>query len=154
MKYSLIAALCCTATVAIAQAPLWLVSCNNQNDPERLMCEVAQSIVLSEGNRRIATAAFVKPAGADEMTAVFTLPVGLYLPAGLQLSVDETELGELSFQSCDGQGCYATAPAAESWPQAMSEGTNLTVTIESQDRQTIDFTFPLEGFAQSLGVMP
>lgn len=154
MKKYLIVALCCTAMTASAQEPLWLVSCNNQNDPERLMCEVAQSIVLSEDNRRVATAAFVKPAGEDELTAVFTLPVGLYLPAGLKLTVDETALGELAFQSCDGQGCYATRTADETWPQAMSEGTELKITIESQDRQTIDFTFPLEGFGQSLDLMP
>lgn len=146
--------LCCAATMGHAQAPLWLVSCNNQNDPARLMCEVAQSIVTSEGEQRLATAAFVKPAGDAELTAVFTLPVGLYLPAGLKLSVDGTELDALTFQSCDGQGCYATGTAGENWPQIMSEGTELNITIQSQDRQTIDFRFPLDGFAESIDVMP
>lgn len=154
MKKYLIAALCCTATMSSAQAPLWLVSCNNQNDPARLTCEVAQSIVLSEGNRRVATAAFVKSAGEEEITAVFTLPVGLFLPAGLKLGVDDSDLGELAFRSCDGQGCYAMGPVEDGWPEAMSEGAELRLTIESQDRQTIDFTFPLDGFGQSLGIMP
>ena len=154
MKTLLIAALCCAATTALAQSPLWLVSCNNQNDPERLMCEVAQSIVVSEGNQRVATAAFVKSAGEEELTAVFTLPVGLYLPAGLKLAVDETALGDMTFQSCDAQGCYATGTADDTWMQALSDGSELKITIESQDRQPIDFTFPLADFGQSLGVMP
>jgi invasion protein IalB len=154
MKKYLIAALCCSATMASAQAPLWLVSCNNQNDPSRLTCEVAQSIVLSEGNQRVATAAFVRSAGDEDLTAVLTLPVGLFLPAGLRLAVDDTELGELPFQSCDGQGCYAMGTAGDDWAQAMSDGAELRLTIESQDRQTIDFTFPLEGFGQSLALMP
>jgi len=154
MKTCLIVALCCTATTVSAQAPLWLVSCNNQNDPGRLMCEMAQSIVLTEGNQRVATAAFVKSAGEEELMAVFTLPIGLFLPAGLKLAVDEIELGEFEFQSCDTQGCYAMGNAEESWPQTLVEGTDLRLTIESEDRQTVDFTFPLEGFGQSLDVMP
>lgn len=154
MKKRLIAVLCCAATMAPAQASLWLVSCNNQNDPARLMCEVAQSIVMKEGEQRVASAAFVKTSGDAELTAVFTLPVGLYLPAGLKLSVDDTELDALTFQSCDGQGCYATGTAGESWPQILSDGTELNLTIQSHDRQTIDFGFPLEGFAESIAVMP
>ncbi|TCS61498.1 invasion protein IalB [Primorskyibacter sedentarius] len=154
MKKRLIGLFFCAATMASAQAPLWLVSCNNQNDPARLMCEVAQSIVLSEGNQRVATAAFVKPAGDAEHTAVFTLPVGLYLPAGLKLSVDDQDLGELAFQSCDAQGCYATGAAGETWPVTMAEGEELKITIQRQDRQTVNFSFPLEGFRESIDIMP
>lgn len=147
-------AFCLTAGMAAAQTPLWLASCSNQADASVLTCELAQSIVLTEDNQRVATAAFLKSAGSAEVTAIFTLPLGLFLPAGVAVAVDDASLGTLEFRSCDAQGCYATAPAPEDWQAAMQSGTKMTLTIERPDQQAVTFTFPLQGFSTSFDLLP
>jgi len=135
-------------------APPWLIGCSNQADATVLTCEMSQSIVLTEGNQRLATVAFVKQAGEAPVTGVFTLPVGVFLPAGLTILVDESELGKLDFNSCDGQGCYASAPAEFDWVQAMQSGTQLSLAIARGDGEILNFGFDLTGFSEIYEVMP
>lgn len=139
---------------AAPAAPLWLVSCSNQADPDTLTCEFSQSIVLSQGSRRVATASFVKDAGAPEMRAVFTTPVGVHLPAGLTMRVGDAEIGGATYQSCDAQGCYATTAIDAEALDALEAGDTLTAEVARGDRQPLSFAFQLEGFAESRAMLP
>lgn len=146
------------ATPAAAQddapRPPWLVACSNQQAPTLLICEMSQSIVLTEGNQRLASVILRKTAGEPQVTGLYTLPVGLYLPAGLTLAVDETPLATLAFESCDAQGCYASGELDDDALTALSEGTQLTLSIERPTRETLSLGFDLTGFSDIAAVMP
>ena len=137
-----------------ATQPPWLIGCSNQINSFELVCEMSQSIVLAEGNQRLATAGFVKTAEADVITGSFTLPVGLFLPAGLSVSVDSATLGSIGFESCDAQGCYANTDVSEDWVSAMKAGSTLTLDIQRLDQEVLSLGFDLAGFGDVLAVMP
>ena len=137
-----------------SEAPLWLISCSNQADPSVLTCEFSQSIVLTQGNQRVATASFVKDAGQPEVTGVFTLPVGVHLPAGLTLSVDDAEMAQVPFLYCDAQSCRAEAEVEENWMDALRSGRELTLGVERADRRPVSFAFQLEGFSETEALLP
>lgn len=144
------------ASPATAQdaPPPWLAACSNQAAATQLMCEVSQSIVLTEGNQRLASVAFRKAAGDETVGYLFTLPVGLLLPAGLGLSVDDNAIAALSFQSCDAQGCYASGEAPGAWIEAMSNGTQMALTIQRTDTEEVTLGFDLNGFGAVFGLLP
>lgn len=135
-------------------APLWLVSCSSQPDPERLFCEFSQSIVTTQGNQRVATASFNRMSGADETNAAFVLPTGVLLPAGVSVSVDETKVGELTYQSCDAQGCYATGEVDDAWLDAMRAGATLVVDLKTREGQDVRLGFPLDQFTATEALLP
>lgn len=163
-------AVCATlaATPALAQqapqaaagqggvAPLWLISCSNQANPTVLSCEFSQSIVMTQGNQnqRVATVSFVKDVGQPEKTAVLTLPVGIYLPAGVTASVDGRALAKAEFTSCGGQACQATAPVDAEWLDAMRGGDEMILTVESLDRRPVSFSFQLKDFTTTESLLP
>jgi invasion protein IalB len=76
------------------------------------------------------------------------------LQDAVRLSVDETELGTLAWQSCDAGGCYATGPVADAWLQAMRAGEQLAAILTARDGREITFTFALDGFTRAADMLP
>lgn len=141
---------------AAPAGPLWLMSCSNQTQPEQLLCEFSQSIVLTRGNQsqRVATASFNRVAGQSETNAVFTLPYGVSLPDPVKILVDDEEVGSLTWQSCDTGGCYADAQVDGAWLQAMRDGQELIAALKDRDGRDLSFTFRLVGFTKTEGMLP
>lgn len=144
------------AQAAAPAAPLWVISCSNQMQPEQLQCEFSQSIVVVQGNQRqrVATASFNRIAGQPETNAVFTLPYGVSLPNPVKIFVNDKEMGTLIWQSCDSGGCYASAPVDNSWLQAMRAGNTLTAALKARDGSDLSFSFQLTGFTKTEGMLP
>lgn len=149
-----------TDTPEVSQAPaapMWLVSCSNQMQPDTLVCEVSQSIVLTDEagrSQRIATAAFLRAAGSDEMTAAFTFPYEIDLTRAPVLSVDGADLGNLEWQSCDAQGCYASSAVPDEWLGTLRAGEALVARLTARDGQDYDFNFQLQDLTPAMAVLP
>lgn len=144
------------AQAAAPAAPLWLMSCSNQMQPEQLQCEFSQSIVVVQGNQRqrVATASFSRVAGKPETNAVFTLPYGVSLTNPVKVSVDDKEVGALTWQTCDTGGCYASAQIDTSWIQAMRAGNTLIAALKARDGSDLSFSFQLNGFTKTEEMLP
>jgi Invasion protein B, involved in pathogenesis len=144
------------AASSAPQAPLWLASCSNQAQPDQLQCEFSQSLVLSQGNQRqrVATASFNRVAGKPETNAVFILPHGVSLPNPVKVLVDDKEVGTLTWQTCDANGCYASALVDKVWLQAMRAGKKLTAALKARDGSDLAFSFELNGFAKTEAMLP
>lgn len=142
------------AHAACAQEPIWLVNCSNQTSGSTLSCDVAQSIVVAETNQRLATTRFFKDAGSSETTAAITLPLGLFLPAGVSLSAGENDLGNAQVEACDGDGCYAAIKLTDGWEEQLAGQDVLIVSAQTLARETISFSFPLDGFPASWSLVP
>lgn len=134
--------------------PLWLMSCSNQANPEELLCEFSQSLVVAQGNQRLATASFSRVAGQGATEAIMSVPVGVALAEGVAVKVDTREVARLAYDSCDGQGCHATGPVEDGWLQAMRAGNQLTLTVKGRDGADIDLNFQLSGFSKAEAMLP
>lgn len=135
-------------------APLWSVNCSNLVNGSELVCEMTQSIVLTENNQRLTAIAFVKSAGKDETETVLTLPFGLLFSEGLVASVDGTEVARLEFLTCEAQGCFARSPVSEEWMSAMRAGDQLKIEGKNRVGDPISFGFNLAGFSKVSDLLP
>lgn len=142
------------AEAAPPAPPLWLMSCSNQANPDELLCEFSQSLIVSQGNQRLATASFNRVAGSAETGAVMTVPVGVALADGVTVAVDDAPVAKMGYDSCDGQGCYASGPVDDGWLSAMRAGNQLTATVKGRDGRDIALTFQLTGFSKAEGMLP
>ena len=141
---------------AAPAAPLWLVSCSNQMQPDQLQCEFSQSIVVVKGNQsqRVATASFSRVAGHPKTTALFTLPHGVSLANPVRILVNDKEVGALAWQTCDNGGCYAGASVDATWLQAMRAGNTLVAALKARDGGDLTFSFQLSGFTKTEALLP
>ncbi|KIC42142.1 hypothetical protein RA27_01690 [Ruegeria sp. ANG-R] len=135
-------------------APLWSVNCSNLVNGTELICEMTQSIVLAENNQRLTSIAFVKPAGKDETEAVLTLPFGLLFSEGLVAKVDDAEVAQLEFLTCEAQGCFARSSVSQDWMSAMRAGNQLTIEGKNTIGAPISFAFDLGGFSKISDILP
>ena len=78
--------------------------------------------------------------------AVIQLPLGLNLPAGAKLQVDEGKVSDLQIQTCEQRGCYANSPISPELLAAMKSGKQLKVSFQNLTKKIITIPMPLADF--------
>ncbi|WP_377194542.1 invasion associated locus B family protein [Ruegeria meonggei] len=136
------------------ETPPWSITCGNLVKGTELICEMTQSIVLSESNQRLASIAFVKAAGQDETEVVLTLPFGLLFSDGLTAKVDSVDVAKLEFLTCEAQGCFARSPVSSDWVGSMRAGKQLTIEAKNRNGEPVSLGFDLTGFSQVSDLLP
>jgi invasion protein IalB len=81
--------------------------------------------------------------------AVVQLPLGLSLPAGASLQVDDGKPLDLKIETCENRGCYASAPVAPALLAALKSGKQLKVSFQNLGKETITIPMPLADFASA-----
>jgi len=74
------------------------------------------------------------------------LPLGLNLPAGIKLQVDEGKTADMQIQTCENRGCYASLPVSSDLLAALKSGKQLKVSFQNLGKETITVPMPLEDF--------
>ena len=103
--------------------------------------------MLQQGNRLLMTVKVELPAEPRTPTLFVQMPLGLHLPSGLTLKVDQGQPFVLAIQSCDQNGCYAGAPIDDSLLSGLKAGNTFHAAMQSLTRETIDVPVPLAGFS-------
>ena len=88
------------------------------------------------------------PADTKKPILLVQVPLGVYLPAGASLQIGKDEAKTLPFSGCDRGGCVAEYAITESEIAAMTKGSDLTISVQNQNRQpAFNVTVPVTGFA-------
>lgn len=114
------AAAAATLSVATAQAPQqapqrttasyedWTVRCETRTTPPARLCEMVQAVTAQGQQAPLAQIAIGRASKADPFKIVFQLPVNVFVPSGVRLTLDAKDkpLGA-GFRSCVPAGCFA-----------------------------------------------
>jgi invasion protein IalB len=114
-------------------------------------CMIEQRLVVEGAGEAFVTVSVRVPAEPRRPLLTITSPLGLYLPAGVTLRIDDGEATRLDLQGCDNNGCYASAPIAPALLASLQTGTVLHLILENMARQTINIDVPLDGFGDGYG---
>ena len=79
--------------------------------------------------------------------ALVQLPLGLNLPAGARLQVDDGKAVDLQIQTCENRGCYASTPIAPELLSALKSGKQLKISFQNLGKETITIPMPLTDFS-------
>lgn len=124
----------------------WAARCLSEGRGSALDCVMEQRVVISNTGQLLAGITIRMPAGSTSPVMMIQTPYGLYLPAGLKLSVGEQSFDALPLQTCDNQGCYAGEQVSEALLTAMKGGESLQITFQDQGRRDINVPVSLLGF--------
>jgi invasion protein IalB len=127
--------------------PGWVARCASASRDAPLECAVEQTAVLTKTGQLIVLLNIRVAADTRQPIAVVQLPLGLNLPAGAKLQVDDGKVSDLQIQTCEQRGCYANSPIPPDMLAAMKSGKQLKVSFQNLGKETITIPMPLTDFA-------
>ena len=108
-----------------------------------------ETLVMANTGQFVAAVVVRMRPDAHEPVITARIPVGLYLPAGLTMNVDDGKPQSLPLQSCDQQGCYGEAPLTASFLTALKGGKQLSLSFQNMSRNNVALPVPLANFADA-----
>ena len=106
-----------------------------------------QTAVLSKTGQLVVLINIRVPSDTHAPVALVQLPLGLTLPGGAKLQVDEGKSIDAQIQTCEARGCYASVAIAPDLLAALRSGKQLKVSFQNLGKETITIPMPLADYA-------
>ncbi len=126
----------------------WALRC--QSEGERRQCSIFQRLVVQETNQvalNLVIGFGQDVEGKQVPIAVFTFPLGIYLPAGAAFRVDEGEPQRMQIERCFNRGCQSAVALDPAQLETFKAGREAIVTIGQDREQAVDLRVSLSGFS-------
>jgi len=131
----------------------WRLRCEAPTEQRPEFCEMRQRIVDQDGNR-VVLAAVGRLPNIDRPGLLFILPLGISLPPGTFLKIDQAEEQPVPVERCEQQGCRIELVLDDELLSRLKAGTRATVSFYIYDRQgqrpRVDVPISLLGFSAAL----
>ncbi|WP_340109542.1 invasion associated locus B family protein [Pikeienuella sp. HZG-20] len=140
------------ATTLKATNGAWEVRCSTAKPDACIMTQVGNR----EDGKPVLRVALRKTDGAKgpngaPIAAVIQIdaPVGVLLPAGIEMKIDGREIGRAAFQVCDARACIASEPVPTDFVNQMKNGVKAVLSIMAVNGEKADVPISLSGFTKS-----
>jgi invasion protein IalB len=127
--------------------PGWAPRCGSAGRDAPLECAIEQSAVMPRTGQLVILVNIRVPADTHTPSALIQLPLGLNLPSGAKLQVDEGATTDMQIQTCEARGCYAGTTIAPDLLAAMKSGKQLKISFQNLNKETLTVPLPLADFA-------
>jgi invasion protein IalB len=127
--------------------PGWIARCASASRDAPLECAIEQNAVLTKTGQVIVVVNIRIAPDTRTPVALVQLPLGLNLPAGAKVQVDEGKTVDLQIQTCEQRGCYANTPITPDLLAALRSGKQFKVSFQNLGKETITIPMPLADFA-------
>ncbi len=113
-------------------------------------CFISQGLRLRDSGRKLFEIAAGYPLEGDFPMLLLTGPLGMYLPDGIRIQVDDTEGYRAVVAFCDVDGCHAYYRMTERLYRMFRQGRWLRVALNDGTRREIRFEVSLNGFTAGI----
>jgi len=131
----------------------WKVSCETDADSNRRGCFIVQNLVLREGGQRVLQVAIGYVDEAPAPISLFSLPLGISLPPGASVRIDEQDPHRIPIERCEPNGCRAGLMLSQELLESFKSGQQLSVTFYDAKREPIVVPLTLDGFSEGLAAL-
>lgn len=108
-----------------------------------------QTAVLTKTGQLVASMTVRVPSATNKPVMMIQTPVGLYLPAGIAVRIDDAAPVRLVVQTCDTKGCYAGEQISPQLLDAMKTGKRLSIIFQNLEKNDISVPMTLAQFAEA-----
>ncbi len=130
----------------------WGYKCEKPQGADKEICFIFQRISSKENDKRIADATIAYLPKIEKPVMVITLPLGVFLPAGIQIKVDEAEeSARAPFIQCIQDGCQTRLQMDDKMITKMKGGKKLIVAFLTPQQKQLAFPISLNGFTAAIG---
>jgi invasion protein IalB len=127
----------------------WIARCVSESRQSPVECSMEETVTLTSTGQLLASMLVRVPADTRSPVVVVQVPSGLFLPAGLNLQVDEGKPQPLPLQTCDQKGCYALMPMTADLLASLKSGKRLTITYQNMAKSNVTVPLALDNFAEA-----
>jgi invasion protein IalB len=154
MRTGLLAALVATPTAAVAQGAVksvygdWEIRCQPPTGGVGEKCVLFQSVVAEDQPTVGVAVQVIKSADQKSRAMRVQAPLGVLLPAGLGLKIDQVDFGRADFARCLPHGCYAEVVLDDAMIDRLRNGQTATFFIFQTPKDGVGFPMSLKGFGE------
>jgi invasion protein IalB len=116
------------------------------------VCALVQSVTAEDRNNIGLTVYFQKFSDGKRVLRVFA-PLGVLLPPGLGLKIDDKDVGHAPFVRCHNFACYAQVVVENPLIEQLKNGKTAVFIIFQTEEAGIGIPISLAGFSQALAAL-
>ena len=124
----------------------WQVRCDTPPGAQSEQCALIQSVTAEDRANVGLTVIVLKTADAKSRLMRIVAPVGVLLPSGLGLKIDQQDVGRAGFVRCLPNGCVAEVVMDDTLLKQLRSGQTATFIIFQTPEEGIGFPMSLKGF--------
>jgi invasion protein IalB len=132
----------------------WQVRCDTPPGAQGEQCALMQSVTAEDRANVGLTVIVLKTPDQKSRLMRVIAPMGVLLPSGLGLKIDQQDVGRAGFVRCLPNGCVAEVVMDETLLKQMRTGETATFIIFQTPEEGIGFPMSLKGFGDGLDKLP
>ncbi len=114
------------------------------------VCQIVQSANQNESGQLVFQTAVGYVADNDRPILYLTAPLGIFLPRGISIFVDDSEEGlTATVQRCDGSGCLGLLAMSETFVDSLKKGNAAKLVFGATAQQNVSLPLSLDGFTKA-----
>ena len=132
----------------------WQIRCETPPGAQNEQCALFQSVVAEDRANVGITVLVLKTADQKSRLMRVQAPLGVLLPAGLGLKIDNADVGRAGFVRCLPRGCYAEVVMDDTLIGKLRTGQTATFFIFQTPEEGVGFPLGLKGFGEGYDKLP
>ena len=152
--------LCLAAAPAFAQGVVkntfgdWQLRCETPAGAKNEQCAIVQNVAAEDRPNLTLLVIVLKTADGKSRLLRVAAPLGVLLPAGLGLKIDDKDVGRAGFVRCLATGCIAEVVLEDPLINQFKTGGTATFIDFQTPEEGIGIPVSLGGFAQAFDSLP
>lgn len=132
----------------------WQIRCDTPPGAKAEQCALIQSVVAEDRANVGLTVIVLKTADQKSKLMRVVAPLGVLLPSGLGLKIDNNDVGRAGFVRCLPNGCIAEVVMDDELIKKLRAGKTATFIIFQTPEEGIGFPIGLAGFGEGYDKLP
>ncbi|MBS7539286.1 invasion associated locus B family protein [Ancylobacter lacus] len=132
----------------------WQIRCDTPPGAQSEQCVLLQSVQADDRPNVGLTVIVLKTADQQSRLLRVLAPLGVLLPSGLGLKIDNTDVGRAGFVRCVPNGCVAEVVLDDKLVGQLRNGQNATFIIFQTPEEGIGIPLSLNGFGEGFDKLP
>ncbi len=132
----------------------WEIRCETPAGASAEQCALIQSVVAEDKSNVNLVVIVLKTSDGKSRLLRVIAPLGVLLPNGLGLKIDQTDIGRAGFVKCLPTGCVAEVVVDDKLIDQMKTGKTATFIIHQVPEEGIGLPLTLQGFKDGYAKLP
>jgi invasion protein IalB len=132
----------------------WQIRCDTPPGAQAEQCALIQSVVAEDRSNAGLTVIVLKTADQKSKLMRVVAPLGVLLPSGLGLKLDNVDVGRAGFVRCLPNGCVAEVVMDDKLLGQLRSAKTATFIIFETPEEGIGFPLSLNGLAEGFDKLP
>jgi len=132
----------------------WQMRCETPAGATAEQCALVQNVVAEDRPNVTLVIIMLKTADGKSRLLRVVAPLGILLPSGLGLKIDQTDIGRAGFVRCLASGCVAEVVMEDNLINQMKTGQQATFIVFQTPEEGIGIPVSLNGFAAGFDALP